>query len=189
MLRKGPENVQEKPAKASCPTIINRSVWNAREPRDYSILSTPVPNVGIHHTTGPQCTTLDSCISITQYWQRFHIDTRNWSDIGYNFLVGGDGYVFEGRGWNYTGAHCDGYNPQSIGIGVIGDYTSIQPSKSLVNAVVSLITCGISFRFIQANYTLLGHWGYGITEYYMLYLNTSQSIQYCLPKSTTLSPK
>ncbi|CAF0781948.1 unnamed protein product [Rotaria sordida] len=176
--------------KSSCPTMINRSVWNGSEPRNYTILSTPVPYIGIYHTTGSQCTTLDSCMSITQDWQRFHMDTRNWSDIGYNFLVGGDGYIFEGRGWNYTGAHCRGYNPQSIGIGVIGDYTSIQPSKSLVNAVISLITCGISFGFIQANYTFLGHWGYGIIEYYMLHLNrSSNSIQYCLPTPTTVSLK
>ena len=38
-----------------------------------------------------------------------------WSDIGYNFVVGEDGNVYEGRGWNSVGAHTYGYNNRSIG--------------------------------------------------------------------------
>jgi N-acetylmuramoyl-L-alanine amidase len=38
-----------------------------------------------------------------------------WDDIGYNFLVGEDGNIYEGRGWTQTGAHCIGYNSKSIG--------------------------------------------------------------------------
>ena len=38
-----------------------------------------------------------------------------WSDIGYSFLVGGDGKVYEGRGWNHVGAHTSGYNSEGIG--------------------------------------------------------------------------
>ena len=49
---------------------------------------------------------------------------NNWSDIGYNFLVGEDGNVYEGRGWSKRGAHAPTYNAESIGICVIGDFTS-----------------------------------------------------------------
>ena len=38
-----------------------------------------------------------------------------WADIGYSFLVGEDGNVYEGRGWSLAGAHCIGYNSKSIG--------------------------------------------------------------------------
>jgi len=31
--------------------------------------------------------------------QRFHMDTRGWSDIAYSFLYSDDGSIFEGRGW------------------------------------------------------------------------------------------
>jgi len=84
------------------------------------MLSTPVPHVAIHHTTGSLCTTVNSCILEVQHWQKFHMETKGWDDIGYNFLVGGNnGYIFQGRGWNHTGAHCKGFNPTSIGIDVL----------------------------------------------------------------------
>lgn len=51
------------------------------------------------------------------------MDDRQWFDIGYNFVIGEDGNVYEGRGWDYVGAHAPGYNTQSIGICVIGDFS------------------------------------------------------------------
>lgn len=36
------------------------------------------------------------------------MESKNWDDIGYNFLVGGDGEVYEGRGWDKQGAHTKG---------------------------------------------------------------------------------
>ena len=33
--------------------------------------------------------------------QNFHMGPdRNWWDLGYNFLIGGDGRIYEGRGFN-----------------------------------------------------------------------------------------
>lgn len=40
----------------------------------------------------------------------------DWADIGYNFLVGEDGNVYEGRGWTQVGAQTLNYNSKSIGI-------------------------------------------------------------------------
>jgi len=54
------------------------------------------------------------------------MDNKKWSDIGYNFLVGEDGNVYEGRGWGKKGAHSIPFNNKSIGICIIGDYTSNQ---------------------------------------------------------------
>jgi N-acetylmuramoyl-L-alanine amidase len=52
------------------------------------------------------------------------MDTNGWLDIGYNFVVGEDGNVYEGRGWTRVGAHAVNWNSRSIGIAVIGDFTS-----------------------------------------------------------------
>jgi peptidoglycan recognition protein len=56
-------------------------------------------------------------------FQDYHMDTNGWSDIGYNFLVGGDGNIYEGRGWIRVGAHTPGYNINSMGICLIGNFT------------------------------------------------------------------
>lgn len=60
------------------------------------------------------------------------MDHNKWSDIGYNFLVGEDGLVYEGRGWGKRGAHCPKFNPKSIGICVIGNFTSTLINISLL---------------------------------------------------------
>jgi hypothetical protein len=38
-------------------------------------------------------------------------------------VVGEDGNVYEGRGWDNWGAHAPAYNSKSIGICIIGDFT------------------------------------------------------------------
>lgn len=40
--------------------------------------------------------------------QTFHMESKGWDDIGYNFMIGGDGAVYEGRGWDSQGAHTKG---------------------------------------------------------------------------------
>ena len=42
--------------------------------------------------------------------QDWHINGNGWCDIGYSFLVGGDGNIYEGRGWDEIGAHTGGFN-------------------------------------------------------------------------------
>ena len=57
---------------------------------------------------------------------------QGWSDIGYSFLVGGDGNVYEGRGWSYVGAHTQNYNSKSFAASMIGSFESSLPnSKAL----------------------------------------------------------
>ena len=47
--------------------------------------------------------------------QDYHMDDRDWWDIGYNFLIGQDGRIYEGRGFTVQGAHCSGWNTQTLG--------------------------------------------------------------------------
>lgn len=66
-----------------------------------------------------------------------------WDDIGYSFLIGGDGRVYVGRGWNGKGAHTRGYNHRALGIAFMGDFTWIAPDEDMLNAARKLIECGI----------------------------------------------
>ena len=88
-------------------------------------LPRPVPSVIIHHGgTNTFCTNQTRCAEIVRAYQNYHMDTNGWIDIGYNFLVGEDGNVYEGRGWTRVDAHAAGCNTRSIGICFIGDFTS-----------------------------------------------------------------
>lgn len=44
--------------------------------------------------------------------------------LWYSFAIGGDGKVYEGRGFNKIGAHAPIYNTNSIGIVLIGNWES-----------------------------------------------------------------
>lgn len=59
---------------------------------------------------------------------------NGWSGIGYNFVVGQDGAIREGRGWSLVGAHCPGKNRTGIGVYVaIGG--NQQPTEAAKKAV------------------------------------------------------
>ena len=54
----------------------------------------------MHHSAEKECFDLDSCIAEVRFIQNLHMDKNDWDDIGYSFLIGVDGRVYEGRGWN-----------------------------------------------------------------------------------------
>lgn len=59
---------------------------------------------------------------------------RGWSDIGYHFIIHRDGSVSCGRPVQKIGAHCKGYNEDSIGTCLIGnDKFTHEQMKSLID--------------------------------------------------------
>ena len=46
-----------------------------------------------------------------------------WAGIGYSWVVTQDGAIYEGRGWDYSGAHCPGHNTSawSVQVHIGGD--------------------------------------------------------------------
>jgi N-acetylmuramoyl-L-alanine amidase len=89
--------------------------------------------------------------------QNLHMNTNRWADIGYNFCVGGDGLVYEGRGWTRVGAHALNFNSVSIGICFIGTFTGSLPTLAARNAAQALIRCGVSGNHIRSDHRLGGH--------------------------------
>ncbi|CAJ0951349.1 unnamed protein product [Ranitomeya imitator] len=141
----------------SCPTIVTRRQWGGKNPTCRSNQRTPVPNVIIHHTEGAFCNSRTTCSAQVRNIQNYHMKTRGWCDIGYNFLIGEDGLVYEGRGWTTLGAHATSYNPISTGISFIGSFTNRAPNSAALNAARSLIACGVSKNLIKGSYALKGH--------------------------------
>jgi len=61
------------------------------------------------------CYNDNDCKLRVQSIQRSHQTANGWADIGYHFLVGENGKVYEGRGWNREAAHSPGFNTGSFG--------------------------------------------------------------------------
>ncbi|KAG8229827.1 hypothetical protein J437_LFUL008795, partial [Ladona fulva] len=140
--------------------IMLRSEWEAKPPKSppIPIQEVPVPYVILHDTrTYGYCNSAKECMEAMRKMQMNHQDDLGWNDIDCSFFIGNLGLTMEGLGWDSSGTDAPGYNERSIGICIMGDYSSIVPDDSMLNAAKNLIKFGIAIGKISANYTLLGH--------------------------------
>ena len=101
-----------------------------KQPLQYLNLS-KVDSIALHHMAHP---TAD--VKTVEGW---HIN-QGWRAIGYNFWVGFDGTVYEGRGFK-LGAGVENQNGHIISIGFQGDYhsKSVKMPDAQFNAGVDII--------------------------------------------------
>ncbi|XP_050294877.1 peptidoglycan-recognition protein SC1a/b-like isoform X2 [Anthonomus grandis grandis] len=78
--------------------VINREEWLARAPRHIKKLKGPLKMVRIMHTAGAFCKDYQKCASQVQTLQGWQVSQFDMPDIAYNYLIGGDGNVYVGRG-------------------------------------------------------------------------------------------
>ncbi|XP_037674310.1 N-acetylmuramoyl-L-alanine amidase isoform X2 [Choloepus didactylus] len=144
-----------------CPAIHPRCRWGARPYRGSPTpLRLPLGFLYVHHTyvPAPPCTEFSGCAANMRSMQRFHQDTNGWDDIGYSFVVGSDGYVYQGRGWHWVGAHTRGHNSRGYGVAIVGNYTAALPTEAALRTVrEELPRCALRAGFLQPNYSVLGH--------------------------------
>lgn len=157
----GPLEARTLPAVAraqttTTPRVVTRAEWGA----DESYKSTsggckrsfyPLQQLFVHHTAGSNDDP-DSAATMRAIYH-FHTKSRGWCDLGYNFVIGSDGRIFEGRwarkyqSWEtpnsedptgnaVSGAHVSGYNSGSIGVSMMGTFTSAKVTAAARDALV-----------------------------------------------------
>ncbi|XP_034557254.1 peptidoglycan recognition protein 5 isoform X2 [Notolabrus celidotus] len=151
-------------AQTDCVSVVSREQWGAASPKSKETLKGSAKRVVIHHTALPSCNGLQECKARLVSIQRGHMTDKKFDDIGYNFLVGGDGTVFEGRGWGVVGAHAKGNNHDSLGIAFMGNFNNDTPSTEAIMSVKQLLKNGVAQGNLQKDYVLLGHRDLGSTE-------------------------
>nr|XP_008537616.1 PREDICTED: N-acetylmuramoyl-L-alanine amidase [Equus przewalskii] len=144
-----------------CPAIHPRCRWGAAPYQGRPTpLQLPLGFLYVHHTyvPAPPCTAFEHCARNMRSMQRFHQDTRGWGDIGYSFVVGSDGYVYEGRGWHWVGAHTRGHNSRGFGVAFVGNYTAELPTETALRTVRDVLPrCAVRAGLLRPSYRLLGH--------------------------------
>ena len=70
--------------------------------------------------------------------RRWHMEDRNWSDIGYHWVIRKSGALEVGRSLEYQGAHCRGINAVSIGVCCSGDGDSQPFTPEQVETLLGL---------------------------------------------------
>jgi hypothetical protein len=126
------------------PFVYDRSSWNA-----YAAQCTPTycttTHVALHHTASNseyQVTSWADAASNVKAIQAYHMFTNGWCDIGYNYLIAKQGWIFEGRGGgdDVKAAH-DGFNCGSMGVSAMGYFHppyNNSPVATLTDAFVDL---------------------------------------------------
>lgn len=133
--------------------LIYREEWGGRPPTSTRPLTPPVAYVIISHTAGAFCTTILECAPLVRDIQTQHVSQIPSPDIGYNFLVGGDGNIYVGRDWDTRNFHMD----SSIGICFIGNYVFDSLTDSMIEATQMLLERGLVKEVLSEEYKLVGH--------------------------------
>lgn len=96
------------------------------------------------------------CSLVVRTIQATHVEIQKRSDIAYNFLIGGNGIIYYGRGWDAEGDHTAGFNSNSLCIAMIGTYDTIEPTSDLLEAAHEVVAEGIRLKKLAINYRLYG---------------------------------
>jgi hypothetical protein len=126
------------------PAVISRAQWGADESR-VRYAPTPMPTIKatvLHHTAGRNNYSASQVPSIIRGDYAYHL-SRGWSDIGYNALVDRFGRIWEGRAGGLDraimGAHAGGFNTDTFGVSMIGNYDVTRPSAASIAAVAKVM--------------------------------------------------
>jgi hypothetical protein len=131
-------------ASANKPVILSRAQWGADE-RRVRYPPTYMPSITatvLHHTAGRNNYSASQVPSILRGDYAYHL-SRGWYDIGYNALVDRFGRIWEGRAGGLEravmGAHAGGFNYQTFGVAMIGNYDVSRPSAASIEAVARVM--------------------------------------------------
>lgn len=128
---------------AARPAIHSRAQWGADEslradPPEYG----EVRGAFVHHTVNANDYTEADVPAMIRSMYLYHVRSRGWNDIGYNFIVDKFGGVWEGRHGGVdravVGAHTYGYNDDAFAMSALGTYTDTPPSTRMLRAYQQL---------------------------------------------------
>lgn len=135
---------------------LRREEWQALKQYEQDFLNLPVQYVIIGHSAGNYCKDKYACIKSMLIIQEDHLK-RGFEDIGPNFLVGGNGILFEGRGANVVGAMVKSWNVKSISIMFMGDYRTNNTVPEQFAHIDVLLEKLVEKNVLVPNFVLYGH--------------------------------
>ncbi|WP_229243854.1 N-acetylmuramoyl-L-alanine amidase [Cellulosimicrobium marinum] len=123
------------------PAIVTRAQWGADESRGsaWPDVSAQLKAMFVHHTAGTNSYSKAQAPAIVRGIYAYHTGSRDWPDIGYQFLVDKYGTIYQGRRDALqdlpVGAQVGGFNTETIGVSAMGNYETARPSSGLVTSI------------------------------------------------------
>lgn len=96
--------------------FVGEKTWAIIVPNESSlhVSRRTINRIIVHCTATPE-----GRVETVESIRRMH-KAKGWADIGYHYLIGLNGERWNGRNVNLVGAHCEGYNANSIGVCYVG---------------------------------------------------------------------
>jgi hypothetical protein len=122
--------------------FLSRVEWGCPDGEEaplWTPVYTIVSHAVVHHTAGAN-NLPDWVTEVRNIWF-FHTYTNGWGDIGYNFLIDPNGIVYEGRagGNGVIGAHFSCRNTNTVGIALLGTYSTTAPTDAALTSLKNLL--------------------------------------------------
>jgi putative cell wall-binding protein len=127
------------------PGVVTRRAWGADESlaKTSPAINGSVRALIVHHTDTSNGYTPAQAYAQVRSLYTFHTKIRGWNDVGYNFIVDRYGRVYEGRRGSLSeavmGAHAGGFNAQTLGIAVLGTFSTDAAPAAVTRALVPLL--------------------------------------------------
>ncbi len=141
------------------PTMRSRATWGADESLRQNrgdVWYGEVRGAFVHHTATSNSYSSSEVPAILRSIYRYHVLSRDFMDIGYNFLIDRFGRIWEGAYGGVSrpvvGAHTKYYNSQSFGVSAIGSYQLVQPPSSMILAYQRLIAWKFTIHGVYSGY-------------------------------------
>jgi hypothetical protein len=148
-------------AAVGAPAIISRASWGADESyrfdsgghERFATGYFPLQKAIVHHTAGRNNDPNPEATIRAIYYD--HAVLRGYGDIDYNYLIDWQGHIYEGRhsrdygsapittedlaGNQVRGSHAKDFNDGTVGISLLGNFTSVLPPAAQRNALINLL--------------------------------------------------
>ena len=121
----------------------------------------PIRRVFIHHSAGPRDQTFEAIAAYHRLPKKK--GGKGYAQIGYHYVVLGDGTLRNGRPVQIQGAHALGHNADSIGVCLVGD--NRDPAQAWTAAQLATArTLVATLRCIWPALAVHGHRDFVVTE-------------------------
>ena len=126
------------------PAIRSRAAWGADESirKGSPSYASGIRAVTVHHTDSSNNYTPTQVPALMRGFYAYHVESRGWSDIGYNVLVDRFGTAWEGRYGGLdravVGSHAGGFNTGTAGISMIGNFETVPPTSAQLETVAQV---------------------------------------------------
>ena len=115
--------------------LVHRNAWTDAAVKSNSVLMGTVTRLTVHHTGEHEGLVGLPDIEVVSRIEKYHRNEKKWAAIGYHYLVGRDGRIYEGRPAKYQGAHVSTANENNLGVSVIGDFMRQLPNEKQLTAL------------------------------------------------------